>query len=206
MILKWNGYTIRRMELFSLVFSLFILMDPIGNLPVYVSILSEIEPKRQKIIIFRELLIALFVMIVFMYIGETLLDILKVNKATVAISGGIILFLIALKMVFPVKTTEVIYEKEPLIVPLAIPLIAGPATLAAIMIYSHKTEQLGTLFLAITLAWVASLVILLLAPTLKRMLGERGILALERLMGLILTLMSVQMFLEGIQAFLYAKH
>lgn len=194
------------MELFSLIFSLFILMDPIGNVPVYVTILQKIDPKRQKIIIFRELLIALFIMISFVYIGEPLLDLLKVDKATVAISGGIILFLIAIKMVFPPKQDRLVSSKEPFIVPLAIPLVAGPATLAAIMIYSHKVGHLGILLFAIISAWAATLFILLLAPLLKKVLGERGVLALERLMGLILSLMSVQMFLEGIQAFLNAKH
>ena len=194
------------MELFSIAFSLFILMDPIGNIPVYVSVLRQIEPRRQKIIILRELTIALGVMLSFVYIGEPLLNLLKVSKPTVAISGGLILFLIAIKMVFPKKENNRTYEKEPFIVPLAIPLIAGPATLASIMIYSHKVDHLGWLVLSIILAWGVSLIILLLSPLLKKILGERGVLALERLMGLILTLMSVQMILEGIQAFLYAKH
>lgn len=194
------------MELFSLVFSLFILMDPIGNIPIYVSVLRHIDPKRQKIIIFRELAIALVILLSFVYIGEPLLDLLKVNKATVTISGGIILFLIAIRMVFPTKKNQLRHEKEPFIVPLAIPLVAGPATLAAIIIYSHRVDHLGILVLAITLAWIASLTILLLSPLLKKLLGDRGVIALERLMGLILTLMSVQMFLEGIQAFLYAQH
>lgn len=191
-------------SLFAIAFSLFLLMDPIGNIPVYLAILKDVKAKRQKKIIFRELLIALAVIIIFSFVGEHLLDILGVGQETILISGGIILFIIALKMIFP-SGKEGAYESptqgEPFIVPLAIPLVAGPSVLAAVMIYSHQ-EPLSVLITAIVVAWAVSTLILLSAPFLKKVLGVRGIIACERLMGLLLTLISVQMFLEGLSLYL----
>lgn len=181
-------------------------MDPIGNIPVYLAILKDVEVKKQKKIIFRELLIALAVIILFTFVGEHLLDILGVGQETILIAGGIILFIIALKMIFPsgkVSAYESPTKGEPFIVPLAIPLVAGPSVLAAVMIFSHR-EPLSLLITSIVVAWAVSTLILLCAPFLKRILGIRGITACERLMGLLLTLISVQMFLEGLS--LYLNH
>ena len=188
----------------TMTFALFLLMDPIGNVPIYIAVLKEIDPKRQRIIILRELLIALGVIIVFTFIGEYLLDLLNVGQETILIAGGLILFIIALKMIFPKGKsygTEEVGTGEPFIVPLAIPLVAGPSILAAVMIYSHR-ENLLTLILSICVAWVFSTLILLSSPFLKKILGNRGIVACERLMGLLLTLLAVQMFLEGMTLFL----
>ena len=116
------------------------------------------------------------------------------------LSGGLILFIIALKLIFPKgKDSSVDFGEggEPFIVPLAIPLVAGPAVLAAVMIYSHQ-EAIWTLITGICIAWLASTVILLTSPILKRILKARGLSALEKLMGLILTLIAAQMFLEGL--------
>lgn len=191
-------------SLFAISFSLFLLMDPIGNIPIYLAVLKDVKAKRQQRVIIRELLIALVIIILFTIVGEHLLNTLGVAQETILISGGIILFIIALKMIFPhgkEKTHESPATGEPFIVPLAIPLVAGPSVLAAVMIYSHQ-QQIRMLIGAICLAWVASTIILLSAPFLKKILGIRGIVACERLMGLILTLISVQMFLEGVSLFL----
>jgi multiple antibiotic resistance protein len=196
------------MSLFAIAFSLFLLMDPIGNVPLYISFLKGVEPRRQKIVIIRELVIALVIIILFSFLGNELMDFLQVAPDTIQIAGGIILFLICLKMIFPSPQTEAHevqpHSTEPFIVPLAVPLIAGPSVLAAVMIYAKQEMQAGIMILAILLAWAASLLILLSASFLKSLLGWRGILALERLMGLILTLIAVQMFLSGVSAFI--KH
>lgn len=194
------------MQMLSMAFALFLLMDPIGNVPIFVSILKDIEPKRQNKIIIRELIIALLVIILFNYLGEGLLRFLNVSMPTIRVAGGIILFLIAIKMIFPPegsRHTKIIQGKEPFVVPLAIPLVAGPAVLAAVMLYSgqYRAEK-GLTIGAIIIAWVASTLILLSSSLWKRLLGTRGLAACERLMGLILTLLAVQMFLEGAQAFL----
>jgi|SRR5579872_2671389 len=196
------------MTIFSIAFNLFILMDAIGNIPVFISLLKEITPKRQRFIIFRELLFALGMIILFNFLGDYLLKLLRVSQDSVMIAGGIILFLIALKMIFPAAkdtTTDLAKMKEPFIVPLAVPLIAGPAVLASVMLYAHH-ESAGTMLAAIIIAWAASTVILLCSSLLKRALGSKGIMACERLMGLLLTLIAVQMFLEGMGLFLSKMH
>lgn len=188
------------MSIFSIAFSLFLLMDAIGNVPIFLSVLKEIDPKRQRFIIFRELLIALFIIIVFYYLGEMLLNFLSISQQAVLISGGIILFVIGIKLVFPSPDETNRYKagKEPFLVPLAVPLVAGPATLAAVVLYSHQKIPDLIALAAIAMAWAASTVILISAPFLKRVLGDRGLEACERFTGLLLILMAVQMFLNGL--------
>lgn len=180
-------------------------MDPIGNIPFYISFLKGVDPKRQKYVIFREMIIALFIIIVFNFVGNALMQFLHVTNDTIQISGGIILFLICLKMIFPPPhdpNESIPHEAEPFIVPLAVPLVAGPSVLAAVMIYTKQETNDWVMTGAILLAWGASLVILMASSYLKHLLGWRGILALERLMGLVLALIAVQMFLSGLSAFM----
>ena len=180
-------------------------MDSIGNIPLYLSILKNIPEKRQRVIILREMVIALVIIILFMFLGDQLMHFLQISDSTIQISGGLILFLISLKMIFPSKndphepTSE---DQEPLIVPLAVPLVAGPAVLAAVMIYARQETNLWPMIGAIIMAWAASLIILLSSSFLKNLLGMRGLTAMERLMGLILILISVQMFLTGLHSFM----
>lgn len=192
------------MHVLSLAFTLFLLMDPIGNIPLYISFLKGLDPKRQRFIIFRELIIALLIIILFNYVGDGLMKFLHVQNDTIQIAGGVILFLLCLRMIFPPPhdpNEGVRHDTEPFIVPLAVPLIAGPSVLAAVMIYS---KQEGSLIMmgAILIAWLSSLIILLGSSFLKQILGWRGILALERLMGLILILIAVQMFLGGLSVYM----
>jgi MarC family membrane protein len=185
-------------------------MDPIGNIPLYISILKGMNPKRQRVIILRELVVALAIIIVFAFLGNGLMDFLKIECATIQIAGGLILFLLCLKMIFPPphETHEIPphNETEPFIVPLAVPLVAGPGVLAAVMIFAQQETHPLVMVGAILIAWIASLLILLCSSFLKRILGAKGIIALERLMGLILILISVQMFLSGLGSFLQRYH
>lgn len=195
---------IQSTQIVSMAVALFLLMDPIGNIPIFISLLKDISPKRQRFIILRELVIALFIIIFFEFLGEGLLSALNVTHPTILISGGVILFLIALKMIFPTKQEHDIdlYKgKEPLIVPLAIPLVAGPAVLAAVMLYAGQAANYFATTTAVVLAWIASTLVLLSASFLKKLLGWRGIIALEKLMGLVLTLIAIEMFLDGIKLF-----
>jgi multiple antibiotic resistance protein len=198
------------MSLLSIAFSLFLLMDPIGNVPFYISILKGIDPKRQRVIIVRELLIALAIIILFSFAGNGLMSFLNIECATIQIAGGLILFLLCLKMIFPPPhekhETSPHSVQEPLIVPLAIPLVAGPGVLAAVMIFARQETGYFVMTGAILIAWAATLLILLAAPFLKRFLGSKGIIALERLMGLILILIAVEMFLGGLGSFLRNNH
>ncbi len=193
------------MTLHAIALSLFLLMDSIGNVPIFISLLKDFSPQRQRVIIFRELLIALGVMVSFYFVGDGLLKILSVSEQTVMMAGGLILFLIALKMIFPPEeqvTRNATPDKEPFIVPLAIPLLAGPGVLAPIMLYSSQSVTTFTVIGAIVLAWVPSALILLASSWLQRLLGRRVLGACERLMGLILTLMAVQMFFTGLKGYL----
>lgn len=192
-------------EVMSLSFSFFLLMDPIGNIPFFITILNPIPEERKKKIIAREMLIALFTILVFAVVGEKLLDLLDISMQTLSISGGIILFIIALRMIFSNDTEEALSNsltKEPFIVPLAIPLIAGPSILAAVMIFAKKESNSLTLILSIIIAWIISFIILLLSQNLKKVLNENTILALQRLMGLILTFIAIEMLLKGVVVFI----
>lgn len=194
----------------SIAFSLFLLMDSIGNIPLFISFLKGVDPQRQRYVITREMLIALFIIILFNFIGTGLMRFLNVTHDTLQIAGGVILFLLCLKMIFPPPHEPYDAVKhqdtEPLIVPLAIPLIAGPAVLAAVIIYSHQETNSLVMIGAISIAWTASLLILLVSSYLKNLLGWRGIMAMERLMGLVMTLVAVQMFLSGISSFVHKQH
>jgi multiple antibiotic resistance protein len=152
------------------------------------------------------LLIALGIIILFAFLGNSLMDFLNVGPGTTQIAGGIILFLLCLKMIFPrpSRNDELDNEdkREPLIVPLAIPLVAGPGVLAAVMIFARQETSDLIMISAIFIAWLASLLILLCSSFIKQIFGERGIIAIERLMGLILTLIAVEMFLSGVSVFL----
>lgn len=193
-------------HLLSLTISLFLLMDPIGNVPVFLSVLKETNIRRHIRIILRELIIALLVIIGFYFLGDYLLKALQIKQCAVMIAGGIILFIIAIRMIFPAnhlaEKNGFHKEGEPFIVPLAIPLVAGPAVLAAVILYSHEAIPTHITLTAIFLAWIASTAILLCSSVIKRFLGMKGIIALERLMGLLLTLIAVQMFLEGLKTYL----
>lgn len=194
------------MNLFSIAFSLFLLMDSVGNVPLYLSILKNLDPKRQRVVILREMIIALVIIVLFMFLGDGLMTFLQISDSTIQIAGGIILFLICLKMIFPSKEDpqeHIPINEEPLVVPLAVPLVAGPAVLAAVMIYSRQ-EPYWEIIGAIFIAWFVSLIILLSSSYLKNLLGWRGLTALERLMGLILILISVQMFMTGVNRFMQA--
>ncbi len=191
------------LHMLSLSVALFLLMDSIGNVPLFIALLKNIPAKRQKAIIFRELFFALCIILFFWLLGEPLLRFLNIQIPTILISGGIILFLIAIKMIFPTHTQEPVdsIDREPFIVPLATPLVAGPAVLAAVMLYSGS-ENSWVCIGAIIIAWIASTLILVSSSYLKSLLKEKGLIACERLMGLILTLLAVQMFLEGMVRFL----
>ncbi|WP_298440857.1 YhgN family NAAT transporter [uncultured Ferrimonas sp.] len=193
------------METFSAAVMLFLIMDPLGNLPIFMSVLRHVEPKRRRKVLIRELVLALVIMSLFLYTGESLLSFLNLRAESVSIAGGIILFLIAIKMIFPSEGGVMGHDggQEPFIVPLAIPLIAGPSVLAALLLLSHTDPTRMTDWsIALFAAWAASSAILLFSGVCHRILGERGLIAIERLMGMILVMLSVQMFLDGVAKYL----
>lgn len=189
------------MDTWSAATMLFLIMDPLGNLPVFMSILKTIEPKRRKWVLARELAFSLIIMMVFLYSGQAVLDFLNVKQQAVSIAGGIILFLIAIRMIFPQPGGAVVpsNDQEPFLVPLAIPMVAGPSILAALILLANQDPNRMTDWtIALLSAWLVSATILMFSGTLHRLLGERGLTAVERLMGMILIMISIQMFLDGI--------
>lgn len=189
------------MDTWSAAVMLFLIMDPLGNLPVFMSVLKTIEPKRRRIILIRELCFAFAILLIFLYSGQAVLDFLNVQQETVSIAGGIILFLIALKMIFPQSGNPLglAVGEEPFLVPLAIPMIAGPSTLAALILLANQNpDRMIDWTIALTASWVVSAVILLFSNIFHRLLGERGLTAMERLMGMILVMIAIQMLLDGI--------
>ena len=191
------------MDLLSAVITLFLIMDPLGNVPVFLAVLKQVAPERRRKILIREVLIAYAVLLFFLLVGERVLELLQIEQETISIAGGIVLFLIALRMIFPSHGALADpSEGEPLVVPLAIPLIAGPSTLATLLLLRATTESMFQLWLATTVAWFATAAILIAAPFFYRALGERGLVAMERLMGMVLVMISVQMFLNGVATFM----
>ncbi|HEY0210297.1 YhgN family NAAT transporter [Acerihabitans sp.] len=193
-------------EMISATVLLFLIMDPLGNLPIFMSVLKHLEPKRRRAIVIRELLIALLLMLLFLFAGEKILSFLNLRSETVSISGGIIMFLIAIKMIFPSQegnSSGLPAGEEPFLVPLAIPLVAGPSILATLMLLSHQfPHQINHLVVALLIAWGMSVFILMQSSLFIRLLGDKGVNALERLMGLLLVMLSTQMFLDGVRVYL----
>jgi multiple antibiotic resistance protein len=190
----WKG-------LFHMVFLFWVVMDALGTLPIFVSLLKHFDHSRQKKIITRELIIALGIMIIFLYFGKGFFSLFKITTSSLQIAGGIILFMIAIKMIFSNPPTEKKSEKipkDPLIVPLAVPSIAGPGILATITLYGGGLENRWAVLLAIIIAWVLSFLILLISPKLNKILGENGVVAVERLFGYILVLIAIQMAFSGL--------
>lgn len=192
------------MRIFFNAITLLLIMDPLGNIPPFLSALKNVEPNRRRKVLLREILIAYAVMLAFLFAGKYLLRLLSLQEETVSIAGGIVLFLIALRMVFPKPdATGDALEGEPFIVPLAIPFIAGPSTLASLLLLQQTTPNATLqLFLALTLAWSVTAIILLSSTILYRLLRERGLIALERLMGMLLVMLAVQMFINGLAKFM----
>ena len=191
------------MDFLSAVVTLFLIMDPLGNVPIFLAVLKQVAPERRRKILVREVLIAYAVLLLFLLVGERVLELLQIQQETISIAGGIVLFLIALRMIFPqAGTFGETSEGEPLVVPLAIPLIAGPSTLATLLLLRADTDSMFQLWLATTIAWSATAAILIGAPFFYRALGERGLVAMERLMGMVLVMISVQMFLNGVATFM----
>jgi small neutral amino acid transporter SnatA (MarC family) len=176
-------------------------MDPMGNIPFFLTALRHVEPPRQGRVIGRELLVAYAVMVGFLFAGGPLLAALQISEPALTIAGGVILFLIALRMVFPPpgRSLHEEVEGEPFIVPLAVPYVAGPSVLATeLLLMSREPDRWGSWWVALTLAWVATAVILILASRLRSYLSPRAMTAMERLMGMVLVAIAIQMFLTGV--------
>ncbi|HJZ92010.1 MAG TPA: MarC family protein [Gemmataceae bacterium] len=192
------------MTIASAAVLLFLVMDPLGNIPFFLAALKHVDPGRQARVIARELLIAYAVMVGFLFAGQFLLAVLHLSEPALTIAGGVVLFLIAVRMVFPTpeRSLHERVEGEPFIVPLAIPYVAGPSVVATeLLLMSREPGRWADWLTALSLAWLATAGIVLLGSRLRAYLGEKGLTALERLMGMLLVAVAIQMFLSGIERF-----
>lgn len=193
------------MTVASAALLLFLILDPLGNIPVFLGLLKPLPAHRRRVVLARELLIALAVLMAFLFGGRYALELMHLRQESVSIAGGIVLFLIGLRMIFPPPEGLMgeIPGGEPFIVPMAIPLVAGPSGMAAVMLMgSNEPGRLPEWSLALLLAWGATAAILFCATYLYRWLGTRVLIAIERLMGMLLIAISVQMLLDGMSAYL----
>mgnify|MGYP000861817681 CR=1 FL=1 len=186
---------------------LLLVFDPIGNIVPFMAALKPVAPARQRRVIVREMLVALAIMIVFLLCGKLLLNVLRIDEPSLSIAGGVVLFLIALRMIF--SSPEGVFgsqeQGEPLIVPLAVPLIAGPSAIAmVILLMTREPQRWLTWLAAVASAWLIASLILAHSGAIARLLGARLLTACERLTGMLLTAMAVQMFMTGLRAFLNA--
>lgn len=192
------------MTIASAALLLFLILDPLGNVPVFLSLLRRLPPERQRFVLARELLIALLVLMLFLWGGQYALEVMHLRQESVSIAGGIVLFLIGIRMIFPPPEGLMgeIPEGEPFIVPMAIPLVAGPSGMAAVMLMgSQEPDRMWAWSLALMIAWGATAAILFSATFIYKWLGARAMTAIERLMGMLLVAISVQMFLDGLKAY-----
>lgn len=191
-------------SLFTITLTLFIMMDPLGSTSSFLAMMKGLPPSRQFYVLIREMLIALAVMFGCFLIGESLIRLLQISETAVWLSSGVILFLTSMKILFPAKEGfwYALPEGEPFIVPFAIPLIAGPSLLATIMLYAHMESCRPMMISAICISWMATMVILMLAPKLQRILGQNGLNACERLTGMVLVMIAIQRFMEGVRFFI----
>jgi multiple antibiotic resistance protein len=191
--------------LFSAAALLFLVLDPFGNIPFFIAALQNVPRERHRRIIVRELVIALFVLVVFLFAGEHILSALHISEAALRAAGGTVLFLIAIRMVFPRPGASVGEELtgEPFIVPLAIPYVAGPSALASVLLIMNQEPERWTEWLgALVLAWFLTGLIILMSSALAKSLGKRVLIAIERLMGMLLVALAIQMLMTGIRQFL----
>lgn len=191
------------MTVWNAAILLFLVLDPFGNIPFFLAALKHVPPARHNRVVARELLVALAVLVVFLLAGPGILKVLGISGPSLTVGGGVILFLIALRMVLPTSVhREHMPEEEPFIVPLAIPYVAGPSALASVLFMtSREPSRWPEWLLAVLLAWGATAIILAGANRLRHVLGDRGLVALERLMGMVLVAAAVQMILTGITQF-----
>lgn len=187
------------MSIFPMIFSLFFVLNALGNVPLFVGLLTKFEVKKQRQIIFRELLIALFILLLFNFFGDGVLKLLGISHPVLGVAGGTLLFIIALAMIFPrPMDSPDLKRSEPLIVPLATPIVAGPGAITTVMVYAEQLQNVWVTSSIILLAWIPTFIILLLSSNIKHFLGKKGLLACQKLGGMLISLIAVQMICTGV--------
>ena len=180
----------------SMAVSLFFVINVLGNIPLFIGLLARYTPAQQRVILIREFALALGILLLFNYFGANIFHLLGISRPILGMAGGILLLLISIGMIFPHHHKDAGPKHEPILVPFATPIIAGPGSITAVMIFSSRLHNHITMTFIIAGAMIVSLVIALIASFLKHGLGEKGLIAFERLGGMIITLIAVQMFCQ----------
>ncbi|MCC6579162.1 MAG: MarC family protein [Phycisphaeraceae bacterium] len=189
--------------------TLILVLDPFGNIPIFLALLKDVDPKRRRRVLLRESLIALAILAAFLLAGPWVLRLIGVEEPALTLAGGVVVFIIAMRMIFPHPGgmfPEETLEGEPLVVPIAVPLLAGPSACATVILLGTRHDTVPYLGIPILLAaWLATLIVTLLATRFDQWLGKRGLIALERLMGMLLIVIAVQMLVTGATPLLHGK-
>lgn len=191
------------MELFSLALTFFLVTNPIGNCPIFLPMVRNLPVSRQRFVLLREAFLAMLLAYFYQFLGEIFLQSLRIEHYALDFCGGILLFYVAISMIFPVPTSQstTVLVKEPYLVPIATPLLAGPALMTVIMLYSKQVDNAILVTSAITVAWVGVYIVMLLAAYINQWIGIRALYILEQVLGMILAMMGVEMVVSGVKLF-----
>lgn len=182
----------------TIAFTLFFVLNATGQIPLFLALLARFSHKKQLRIITREMIIALVILLLFTFFGDWILKVLGISRPIIAVAGGVLLFIISLTMIFPKDQSTEQLTIEPMVIPLAIPVITGPGAITTVMTYAQTTGEPSTVALAAICAWVPSLIILLMGSYVKRLLGEMGMIAVERIGGMLIALIGTNMIITGV--------
>jgi MarC family membrane protein len=186
---------------------LLLVLDPFGSLPIYISVLGGVAPQRRRVLALRESLIAFAVLLAFMLGGQHFLQLMRLSERSLEVAGGVILLIIAIRMIFSASGSAYAPDadgREPFLFPLAVPLLAGPSAMATVLLLaSREPGRLLVWVAALTAAMAVSAAVLLSADRLKRLLGDSMVAAIEKLMGLVLTAVAVEMILAGLKRYFF---
>jgi MarC family membrane protein len=186
---------------------LLLVLDPFGSLPIFISVLKAVPPERRRIVALRETCIAFAVLLAFMLGGQHFLALMRLSERSLEVAGGVILLIIAMRMIF--KGGGDVYAadgeaREPFIFPLAVPLLAGPSAMATVLLLaSRQPQRLLEWAGALTVAMLVCAIVLLAADRIRAVLGHSMVAALEKLMGLVLTAVAVEMVLAGLKRYFF---
>ena len=192
------------MSLQTLTLTLFLIINPLGNMKHFLNLLDGLKSRRQCFVIAREMILALITMFIFSFFGEHIAGAFDLTQTTIYLASGVILFLTATKILFPPKEDHLpkFHGEEPFLVPIAIPIIASPALLATIMLFSQTEPLVWPMVVSILIAWGLSMLLLFASRPILKLVGQNGLVAMERLMGMVLVLISIQRFMEGVLLFM----
>lgn len=182
----------------TIAFTIFFVLNATGQIPLFLALLAKFSHKRQLRIITREMIVALIILLLFTFFGDWILMVLGISRPIIAVAGGVLLFIISLTMIFPKPEQVEQMTQEPMIIPLAVPVITGPGAITTVMTYSHNTGEPSLVAGAVICAWIPSLIILLLGSYVKKALGERGMIAVEKVGGMLIALIGVNMLTSGL--------